>query len=595
MDFESYSKIKKGNGKYIGSLIDTHSKKAWFMCYYLTNKVTKAAPLFIKAFSETINGIMISETAPRVDFKTILFSNIYKFSMEEIEENEDFADTPKPQVDAKYSPFIKEFGYVSKELRSLYIMNTYAGLGVVELARVLDTSADDIRVKLKKASDDITNNRPPHDRRQGTALIILSTEFRNLSDSGYSAVQVPEFLITTLAHEINLKITINDNGNRKEASKMGNYKKTTQKTQGNMKGGAKVVTRKDDKKKKIITISAISLVVVILGVIFIPRLFGNAGTPTTITTYNVEAITTGNVDTTISGSGTLTPISKDTIATLKAGTITTLNYEVGATVEEDAVIAILTDDNGSTTEFTAPYDGVLIELPIAVDDELAANSQIAMIMGTDGFTMGIAVDELDISTVKVGQEVSFTIDAVDGYYEGLVTAVSYNGTSSGGTTAYQITAKLDFVEGVYPGMSASAEIVIESSGEGLLVPTSAIRTSGDESYIYLAPSGAEEGTEYEEDQINIDDLTKVTVETGMSDGSYTIIESDEISDGDLIVIVTLTSTQTGSDSDGQGGFGGMGGFGGGRGPGGGMDFGDFDFENFDPSGMPGGGFGGFGG
>ncbi len=595
MDFESYSKIKKGNGKYIQSLIDTHSKKAWFMCFYLTNNVTQAAPLFIKAFSETINGISMSETAPRGDFKAILFSNIYKFSMEEIEENEDFADTPKPQVDAKYAPFIREFGYVSKELRSLYIMNTYAGLGVHELAKILNTSTDDIRQKLKQASDEITNKRPTADKRQGAALIILSTELRNPSDSAYSKVVVPDFLITTLAHEINVKIISSNHSDRKETTKMGNYKKPATKAAGNMKGGAKVTTRIDNKKKKIITISAISLAVVILGVIFIPKLFGNGSANTTITTYNVEAITSGNVDTTISGSGTLSPISKQTIATTKAGTITTLNYEVGATVEEDAVIAVLTDNNGSTTKFTAPYDGVLIELPISLDGEVSANSEIAMIMGTDGFTMGIAVDELDISTVKVGQEVSFTIDAVDGDYTGAVTAVSYNGTQSGGTTAYQITAKVDYIEGVYPGMSASAEIVIESSGEGLLVPTSAIRTSGDESYIYLAPSNAEEGTEYDEGDIDIDDLVKVTVETGMSDGTYTIIESDEIEEGDLIIIITLTSTQTGSGSEGSG-FGGMSGGPGGFG-GGGMDFGDFDFENFDPSQMPGGGggFGGFGG
>ncbi len=595
MDLESYSKIKKGNGKYIQGLINTHSKKAWFMCYHLTNEVATAAPLFIKAFSETINGIAESNTAPRGDFKVLLYSNIFKLSQSKIEKDTDFEDICEPKVDDRYSPFIKELDYVSKELKGLYIMNTYAGLDVHELANILDASTDSIRFKLKRAYDDIKVNQPPYNNKQGAALIILSTEFRNPSDSGYSAVEVPDFLLTSLAHEINLKIINTDNGNRKETSKMANKRPNTQ-NKGVVKGGTKVATRIDNKKKKIITISAISLVVVILGIIFIPKLFGNTGTPTTITTYNVEAITKGNVDTTISGSGTLTPVSKETIATTKAGTITTLNYEVGATVEEDAVIAVLTAANGTTTSFTAPFDGVLIELPISKDGEVAANSEIAMIMGTDGFTMGIAVDELDISTVKVGQEVSFTIDAVDGDYTGAVTAVSYNGTSSGGTTAYQITAKVDYIEGVYPGMSASAEIVIESSGEGLLIPTSAIRTSGDESYIYLAPSGAEEGTEYDEDDIDIDDLVKVTVTTGMSDGSYTIVESDEITEGALIVIVTLTSTQTGSETNGQGGFGS--GFGGGRGPGGGgMDFGDFDFENFDPSQMPGGGggFGGFGG
>ena len=142
-------------------------------------------------------------------------------------------------------------------------------------------------------------------------------------------------------------------------------------------------------------------------------------------------------------------------------------------------------------------------------------------------------------------------------------------------------------------MSASAEIVIEDSGDGLLVPVDAVGTSGDDNYVYLAPSGAELGTSYEEGEIDLNDLTKVTVETGMSDGSYMMIESDELTEGDLIVITQITSTMTGSDSEGEdGGFGGMGGFPGG----GGMDFGDFDFENFDPSQMPqgGGGFPGMG-
>ena len=75
----------------------------------------------------------------------------------------------------------------------------------------------------------------------------------------------------------------------------------------------------------------------------------------------------------------------------------------------------------------------------------------------------------------------------------------------------------------------------------------------------------------------------------MSDGSYILITSGELADGDLIVITKLTSTRTGSDSENQGGFGGMGGFPGG----GGMDFGDFDFENFDPNNMPPNGGNGF--
>ncbi len=109
-------------------------------------------------------------------------------------------------------------------------------------------------------------------------------------------------------------------------------------------------------------ISAVVLAVVILGVIFIPKLVGrNTGKNTSITTYNVETITTGNVDTTISGSGTLSPVSKETLANSKGGTVTAVNYEVGDKVGRRRGDRSDKEENGSETDFTAPYDCILIE------------------------------------------------------------------------------------------------------------------------------------------------------------------------------------------------------------------------------------------
>ena len=492
--------------------------------------------------------IISAQTAPKEDFREILHSNLLKLYLIGVEDDPEFESLPVPQVAKKYQQFVAETELLPNNLKPAYLMNVYGNLSTARLAQILGIPTESVADSVKQAAENITKASGALRRDKQAAKIQLSAEFRNPSDSGFEDIVIPAYLSTALIHEINHLLNKPVIQNRKEQNAM-----TTKTNNIRAKGSTKAVSKRSNKKAKIIVISAVVLAVVILGVIFIPKLVGrNTGKNTSITTYNVETITTGKV-------------------------------------EEGAVIAVIKEENGSETDFTAPYDCILIELPISTEDELAANSQIAMVMGTDGFTMGIAVDELDISTVKVGQEVDFTIDAVDGSYTGRVTAVSYNGSSSGGTTAYQITAQVDYVEGVYPGMSASAEIVIESSGEGLLVPVDAVRTSGDQNYVYLAPSGAAEGTEYEEDQLDVSNLTKVTVETGMSDGSYILIESDELAEGDLIVITKITSTQTGSDSESQGGFGGMSGFPGG----GGMDFGDFDFENFDPNNMPPNGEGGF--
>ena len=363
------------------------------------------------------------------------------------------------------------------------------------------------------------------------------------------------------------------------------------------KSNSAQATKKSAKKSgfkhtKLIVVIAICLIAVIAAIIILPKLFGEKAVATKITTYNVEAVSYGNVTQTISGSGTLTPVTKDTLTCTSGGEVTEVNFTVGDEVAENDVIAIINEE-----EIIAPYDGILLELPLAVGDEVAMGGSVAMIMGKDGFTMGIAVDETEIASIALEQEVSFTIDAINETVEGSVTAISYNGSSSGGSVAFQITATVEYVEGVYPGMSASAQIVIEDSGEGLLVPVDAVKTSGDEQYVYLAPAGATQGTVYAQDTLDINSLTKVSVETGMSDGTYILVESDELEEGSLIIITKVTSTLTGSESDGEeNGFGNRGDMG--NFPGG-MDFGDFDFENFDPSQMPSGGFpggsGGFGG
>ena len=348
------------------------------------------------------------------------------------------------------------------------------------------------------------------------------------------------------------------------------------------------------------------------------------GIPSTVSTsYKIEEVTSGTVSTTISGSGSLTPLTSKTLtalallngaetasteipggtvptlpAVIVGGTVDEVNVTVGGSVKAGAVIATVKtepaagESEAGTLSLVAPYDGVILELYIREGDAISDDTSVMMLMGKDGYTMSISVDENNISLIELGQEVEIKIDASSGTMPvGEVTDISYNGSSGGSTTSYKITVCFDYVEGTYPGMSVSAEIVIEESEEGLLVPVSAVQTSGDTKYVYLAPSGAALADVYEGDEIDVSDLTKIIVTTGMSDGSYILIESGNLAEGRLIVVVTRTSTETGSSGSGSGGSGG---FPGGMGGGSGFPGGGFPGGSFDPSQMPGGfPFGGY--
>lgn len=585
MDYAQYYKLRRGNINAFRELYSIELRRMWFVCYHITQEVSKAAPLLLSGWKKAMEQVVVkSSDVPKENFSALASTEIFKTAALGIEKDEDYETLPVPSISKTYAAFMEGIKGLAYEERYIYLLTTFGGLKTAAVSELMGISFEEAKKRMASISSKAQD--APAIKKMGLRdSVYVLTQFKSPDGKPFETIHIPPALIAALEHDY--RLMMRQQGKSATLSKTGKESKQMKAT---AKPHQKAVTKKTGfKYTKPIVITAVVLAAVMVAAIVLPKIFRTASSAR-ITTYQVEEITYGNVSATISGSGTLTPVTKETLASTYAGEVESVSFHVGDEVAEGDVLAVITSDKGEE-EITAPCDGILIEFPIKAGDEVAAGGSVAMVMGKDGFTMGIAVDELNISSVALDQEVSFTIDAVDGDYTGSVTAISYNGSTSGGTTAYQITAAVDYVEGVYPGMSASAKIVIEDSGDGWIVPVDAVGTSGDDHYIYLAPSGAALGTSYEEGEIDLQTLTKVAVETGMSDGSYILIESDELAEGDLIIMTKITSTLTGSDGEKEGGgFGGMGGF-----PGG-MNFGDFDFENFDPNKMPqgGGGFPGMG-
>lgn len=574
MEYELYCKIKKGNLKAFQTLCKEEFPGLWVMCYVITQDTAAAAALLTESLKASFDEILRAVSPPRENVRTFFSQSIFHSAMKETKADSDLENLPEPVVPTQYAPFLRGIAQLSYKERCIYALSLFGNLGVNAISGLIEQGRNETAKLLSELSSKAQETEEIK-RMDFAQRIRLSTELKNPYGSAFCDVALPERLLSALEHDYKKVVTENgvavkSTSIRKENNAMKQTTNTTRKTP--QKSNAA-------KYKKPIIISAIVLSIAIAAVVILPKLIKNGDSSSRVTTYNIEKITYGNVTQTISGSGNLSPVKSETIKSSKGGEVESVNYKAGDAVADGDVIAVI---NGE--DITAPFDGILIEQPLKVGDEVAVGGSAAMIMSKDGFTMGIAVDETEISSVALDQEVSFTVDAIDGEYTGKVTAISYNGSSNGGTTAFQITAAVEYAEGIYPGMSASAKIVIEDSGEGLLVPVDAVGTSGDDSYVYIAPSDTKEGDVYEDDQLDVSKLTKITVETGMSDGSYMIVKSDELSEGDLIVITKVTSTQTGSDKSNE-----QGGFGGGNGFPGGMDFGDFDFGDFDPSQMPQGG------
>ena len=138
-----------------------------------------------------------------------------------------------------------------------------------------------------------------------------------------------------------------------------------------------------------------------------------------------------------------------------------------------------TQDSVDDYTITAPISGTVITKNAKVGDKISKSSSgtttMAVIYDLSTMTLEMSVDELDVSSIKVGQSVEITADAVeDETFTGTVTNVSLQSSYSNGVTNYPVTVTLDDTGSLLPGMNVDAKIILDSSENALVIPASAL-------------------------------------------------------------------------------------------------------------------------
>lgn len=205
---------------------------------------------------------------------------------------------------------------------------------------------------------------------------------------------------------------------------------------------------------------------------------------------------------------------------------------------------------------TAPFDGMVAAVEVEKGDKATTGTAIATVI-TDNQVVTVALNEVDIARVKVGQQATLTFDAVSGItMTGKVSEVAAIGTVSSGVVEYDVTIALDSEDSqVRSGMSSSVTIITDIAQDILTAPSTAIRTASDGTYYVLVPEGTVSGASGQEE------VTQRTVTTGLDDGSSVEIRTG-LNEGDRIVVSSSKSAAATSGSAGPkdtGGFFMMGG------------------------------------
>ena len=132
----------------------------------------------------------------------------------------------------------------------------------------------------------------------------------------------------------------------------------------------------------------------------------------------------------------------------------------------------------------APFAGVIASVDIQKGDSIS-NGTIAATLITKQRIAEISLNEVDAAKIKIGQKVTLTFDAVEDLtLTGEVSEVNTLGTVSQGVVSYTIKIAFDTQdERIKPGMSTSATIITEIKQDILIIPSSAIKTLGNSSYV----------------------------------------------------------------------------------------------------------------
>ena len=248
----------------------------------------------------------------------------------------------------------------------------------------------------------------------------------------------------------------------------------------------------------------------------------------------------------------------------------------------------LANDNTTLSKenIIAPITGTFENVANGNGDSVQAGKTLGTITDLTHLQLQVAIDELDISKIAVGQKVDITFaDVPSKKYTGVVAGIPDSGTSTSNVTTYNIAVTIDDSTGLKLGMNANVSINVQSKDNVLIVPSNAIQTKNGKKYV-LEPStssnssggNGSDSSKYGSGSgsFSKSESKQVEVQTGISNQTQVEITSGLTEGQSLLVLLPSVSTSTSSSSrsGGNSGFsGGSGSFGGGSGASGGGSFG----------------------
>lgn len=157
------------------------------------------------------------------------------------------------------------------------------------------------------------------------------------------------------------------------------------------------------------------------------------------------------------------------------------DYEVARlSYEKSKADRVRAAKNLNYAEIYSPIDGIVISREVEVGQTVVSSMNVAdlyVIADLENMQVVGNVDEADIGQVKVGQHVTFTVDAYpDDIFSGTVTQVRLNPTTTSNVVTYEVIVNAPNPDlKLIPGMTANLTIYTLELDDVIAVPLKALK------------------------------------------------------------------------------------------------------------------------
>ncbi|AOG11791.1 efflux transporter, RND family, MFP subunit [Agrobacterium sp. RAC06] len=213
----------------------------------------------------------------------------------------------------------------------------------------------------------------------------------------------------------------------------------------------------------------------------------------------------------------------------------------------------------SKATIASPIDGIVLSRNVDPGATVAASLEAPTLFTIAGdlreMELQVSIDEADVGQVAVGQTATFTVDAFpDQRFPAEITSIRYASETVNDVVTYKgILSVANDELLLRQGMTATADIVVQSVEDGLLIPNAALRysppatqteTAEGGSGVFslfrpprMAPASAPEPTGSERTiwLLREGQPVAVNIEIGSSDGQNTVIVKGDVKEGDRVI------------------------------------------------------------